>query len=88
MKMSGDGDHARRQDECLQTGTSAPLKPALKPDIVFPDIVKSVAVVSVGLAISACVTSVVITFGVTTIHFSWSTTHALVVGLATRWLRL
>ena len=21
MKMSGDGDHARRQDECLQTGT-------------------------------------------------------------------
>ena len=20
MKMSGDGDHARRQDECLQTG--------------------------------------------------------------------
>jgi len=30
MKMSGDGDHARRQDECLlQTGTSAPLKPAI-----------------------------------------------------------
>jgi len=26
IKMSGDGDHARRQDECLQTGTSAPLK--------------------------------------------------------------
>jgi len=25
MKMSGDGDHARKQDECLQTGTSAPL---------------------------------------------------------------
>ena len=23
MKMSGDGDHARRQDECLK-GTSAP----------------------------------------------------------------
>jgi len=28
-KMSGDGDHARRQDECLQTGTSAPLKRAI-----------------------------------------------------------
>ena len=23
--MSGDGDHPRRQDECPQTGTSAPL---------------------------------------------------------------
>jgi len=29
MKMSGDGDHARRQDECLQTGKSVPLKPAI-----------------------------------------------------------
>jgi len=29
MKVSGDGDHARRQDECLQTGTSAPLKRAI-----------------------------------------------------------
>jgi len=28
-KMSGDGDDARRQDECLQTGTSAPLKRAI-----------------------------------------------------------
>jgi len=27
--MSGDGDHARRQDECLQTGTSTPLKRAV-----------------------------------------------------------
>jgi len=25
-KMSGDGDHARRRGECLQTGTSMPLK--------------------------------------------------------------
>jgi len=29
MKMSGDDDHAQMQDECMQTGTSAPLKPAI-----------------------------------------------------------
>jgi len=29
MKMSGDGDDAWRQDECLQTGTSAPLNERL-----------------------------------------------------------